>query len=281
MHRILETSTKTKKEETMTNSMKRNTKIVSVIAVAGMMSLGAAPSWAQTSSRSDRQAQQQSSGLLSAEAIKDTKVMDSQNREIGELNNIFIDPKSGKISRADIAFSGDVIGDGKTYSVAWDQLTVKQQGDKITMILDQSVVDRVAQAGRKGDKDRAQVRSESGRQTESSSKLAAPESKQSAMSEQSAASEKDRQAISGPQMSSANIRKVQQKLNKEGFHAGAVDGQWSSQTQSAIRNFQQSKGLKVTGQLDERTLDELGVDADELREKRSETNSGKSSEISQ
>jgi peptidoglycan hydrolase-like protein with peptidoglycan-binding domain len=70
------------------------------------------------------------------------------------------------------------------------------------------------------------------------------------------------------------IRKVQQKLNQEGFHAGQVDGKWSSETQSAIRNFQQSKGMKATGQLDERTLDELGLEADEFRQK-SQSGSGK------
>jgi peptidoglycan hydrolase-like protein with peptidoglycan-binding domain len=49
-----------------------------------------------------------------------------------------------------------------------------------------------------------------------------------------------------------------------------VNGKWSSETQNAISNFQQMKGLKTTGQLDERTLDQLGLEADEFRSKGAE-----------
>lgn len=279
MHRIArDTQINKLMEETMIHKMKRNKKIVSAIAVAGMMSLGAAPALAQGSSESDsqKQQQQQSSGLISAETLKGSKVMDSRNREIGELNNVFIDPQTGKISRVDIAFSGDVVGDGKTYSVAWDQLSVKKQGDKIMATLDQSVVDRVAQANRRGESDRAQAGSSSERQAGPTANLTDTDKNKQSLSERTSATEKTQQAISGSQMSANNIRKVQQKLNQEGFHAGSVDGQWSSETQSAIRNFQQSKGLQATGQLDQRTLDELGLDADEMREK-SEAESGKDS----
>ena len=73
--------------------------------------------------------------------------------------------------------------------------------------------------------------------------------------------------ISASQLNAEQIRKIQQKLNQQGFHAGQVDGKWSSETQAAIRNFQQSKGMKVSGQLDELTLDELGLEADEFRQK--------------
>lgn len=67
-------------------------------------------------------------------------------------------------------------------------------------------------------------------------------------------------------MSPEQIRKVQQQLNKEGFHAGEVDGQWNSQTENAIKNFQGSKGIQATGQLDQQTLNELGLEADEFRQ---------------
>jgi peptidoglycan hydrolase-like protein with peptidoglycan-binding domain len=89
------------------------------------------------------------------------------------------------------------------------------------------------------------------------------------------ASGRDQQPISASQLSAEQIRKLQQKLNQEGFHAGQVDGKWSSETQTAIRNFQNTKGMKATGQLDERTLDELGLDADEFGQKnRSASTSG-------
>jgi hypothetical protein len=69
------------------------------------------------------------------------------------------------------------------------------------------------------------------------------------------------------QMSSEEIRQVQQKLTEMGFHAGEVDGQWGPQTQSAIKNFQQQKGLEPTGQLDKKTMDELGVEKRQAEQK--------------
>ena len=46
---------------------------------------------------------------------------------------------------------------------------------------------------------------------------------------------------------------VQEKLNVQ------ADGKMGPQTQKALKEFQQSKGIKATGQLDQQTLSELGV----------------------
>jgi peptidoglycan hydrolase-like protein with peptidoglycan-binding domain len=134
------------------------------------------------------------------------------------------------------------------------------------------LVERVEQAKQQGERN-TQARQRDERQTERGAYGSQGEKTRAQQGEQrqndrglfERASE-DQQRLPADQMSAEQIRKVQQQLNKEGFHAGSVDGKWSSQTQSAIRNFQESKGLQVTGQLDERTLDELGLDADEFRE---------------
>lgn len=55
------------------------------------------------------------------------------------------------------------------------------------------------------------------------------------------------------------VRSVQQALNERGFNAGQVDGQWGPNTEDALRQFQQSKGLAPTGNLDQRTLDALNI----------------------
>ncbi len=55
------------------------------------------------------------------------------------------------------------------------------------------------------------------------------------------------------------IRAVQQALNSRGYNAGAVDGQWNTATQDAVRRFQQVSGLPVTGDLNAPTLSALGV----------------------
>src|SRR5207244_13470790 len=55
------------------------------------------------------------------------------------------------------------------------------------------------------------------------------------------------------------IIKVQQALKDDGFYSGPVDGTMRQSTREAIRSFQQSNHLNVTGTLDDDTARELGV----------------------
>ncbi len=55
------------------------------------------------------------------------------------------------------------------------------------------------------------------------------------------------------------IREVQERLQAAGFHPGTIDGSMGPQTRNALRWFQNTKGLLATGELDEKTLDALGV----------------------
>ena len=64
------------------------------------------------------------------------------------------------------------------------------------------------------------------------------------------------------------------RVRLQGFDAGPVNGKWGSEAQTAVRNFQQMKGLNVTGQLDKRTLDEMDLDADEFRSNPGSPSSG-------
>ena len=62
------------------------------------------------------------------------------------------------------------------------------------------------------------------------------------------------------QLSQSTLEDVQQQLQQQGFYrTGRVDGRWGPQTHKAVLSFQQSKGLQATGQLDQQTLDALGV----------------------
>jgi sporulation protein YlmC with PRC-barrel domain len=245
---------------------RRNRKsLASVIAVAGILSLGTTPAWAQQNSQKAMQnkpgSQSQdkmADNLINANELEDHKVVDAQNREVGTITNLFIDAQSGKVQRADIEFSSSVFGGDHKYSIAWDKLKVKEQGKDVVVTLDESIVQRVRQAGAKG-----RVTEGDGIYSRVGGGVLGGGDSQ------------NQQQISASQLSSEQIRKIQQELNKKGFHAGQVDGKWSSETQTAIRNFQQTKGLKATGQLDEQTLDELGLEADEFRQKsQSGTSSG-------
>ena len=59
-------------------------------------------------------------------------------------------------------------------------------------------------------------------------------------------------------------RAVQQRLKDRGFYYGDVDGQSGSETSAAIRRYQIRYGLKVNGELNQETLNSLGLSANNL-----------------
>jgi len=75
--------------------------------------------------------------------------------------------------------------------------------------------------------------------------------------------EKSNAAAGGTQQKygPATIRKVQETLNARGYKAGAANGVLGETTRSALRAFQKSENIVVTGNLNPRTLARLGIDA--------------------
>lgn len=61
--------------------------------------------------------------------------------------------------------------------------------------------------------------------------------------------------------SSSVIKEAQQKLSAAGHDAGPADGIMGPRTAQALKDFQQDKGLEASGQLDQRTLAELGLES--------------------
>jgi sporulation protein YlmC with PRC-barrel domain len=148
--------------------------IAPVIALTGVLSLGAAPVWAQQSNKSAQKSesrqQNMNSGLIAAEDLKGHRVVDSQNKEVGKIQNLFIDPNTGKVQRADIDFS---IGNNETYSVTWDKLKVKEQAKEkgkekqIVVTVDDSIVKRMQQAEKRGEQGERQGMSQQQRRASS------------------------------------------------------------------------------------------------------------------
>ncbi|HSF34394.1 MAG TPA: peptidoglycan-binding domain-containing protein [Candidatus Tectomicrobia bacterium] len=58
-------------------------------------------------------------------------------------------------------------------------------------------------------------------------------------------------------MSQEQVREAQKELKDIGYYKGSIDGQMGAQTQQAIREYQKSRGLPETGQLDEPTRELL------------------------
>ena len=60
------------------------------------------------------------------------------------------------------------------------------------------------------------------------------------------------------------IRAAQQQLKYSGLYNGSVDGKMGSETQRALRQFQQQHGLRQSGTLDERTYTTLQGDTGQV-----------------
>lgn len=60
-------------------------------------------------------------------------------------------------------------------------------------------------------------------------------------------------------ISGAGVREVQQALNRLGYEAGQVNGNWDRNTVLAMKNFQGAHGLEPTGNLDISSIAALGL----------------------
>ena len=62
-----------------------------------------------------------------------------------------------------------------------------------------------------------------------------------------------------PELSKNDMKAVEEALQAKGYKVGKVDGVADDDTRAAIRAFQKDKGSAMTGMVDQRTADELGV----------------------
>ena len=55
------------------------------------------------------------------------------------------------------------------------------------------------------------------------------------------------------------VRAAQTALSRYGYDPGPVDGTFTSSTKEAVMQFQQSRGIRTTGELDSQTVSALGI----------------------
>jgi hypothetical protein len=72
------------------------------------------------------------------------------------------------------------------------------------------------------------------------------------------------QQVSPDQLSSDQVRELQQSLQAQGVSPGPIDGIMGPMTEQAIREFQQEQGIAATGQLNEQTLEALDLEVEEF-----------------
>jgi len=56
------------------------------------------------------------------------------------------------------------------------------------------------------------------------------------------------------------VREVQRVLQQKGYYSGPIDGIVGPKTRSGVREFQRDEELPVTGKVDAKTAERLGVD---------------------
>jgi peptidoglycan hydrolase-like protein with peptidoglycan-binding domain len=74
-----------------------------------------------------------------------------------------------------------------------------------------------------------------------------------------------------------DVEKIQQTLRSKGHYRGKVDGVFGLRTAASIRAYQKAENLPITGQIDIRTADRLGVKPEGREETSYETSKGKPS----
>jgi peptidoglycan hydrolase-like protein with peptidoglycan-binding domain len=67
------------------------------------------------------------------------------------------------------------------------------------------------------------------------------------------------QQFGTPELSKNDMRKVEEALRAKGYQVGKIDGVADDDVRKAIRSFQQDNGIPITGMVDQRTADRLGV----------------------
>ena len=61
------------------------------------------------------------------------------------------------------------------------------------------------------------------------------------------------------ELSDNDLEAVEQALEEKGYDAGKVDGRADNMSRAAIRAFQKDEGIPITGMIDEKTADRLGL----------------------
>lgn len=60
------------------------------------------------------------------------------------------------------------------------------------------------------------------------------------------------------------VYEAQKKLKELGYNPGSLDGLWGKKTREAVRQFQKDMKLPVTGRLDQKTTEKLGIEEIDL-----------------
>lgn len=125
---------------------RRNTRI-SVLVLAGVLSIGIESLSAQNLEVTRPDFGTVVPSLVTVQsALAD--IYDNNNRKIGEVQNLFVNPQSGAIEQVGIQFDLDATDRTRIFLVPWNQFTVTRRNNgALALVMDQATVDRVRLPG--------------------------------------------------------------------------------------------------------------------------------------
>ena len=130
--------------------MNNNALIVAVVTALGL-GLGAeamaqqrTPTQHTPSAPPAREAWSNTQGVVESSKIIGTRIKNGEGKDIGEIDRLMIDPRTGRVSHAVIGLGG-VLGVGeRRVVVPWADVAanVRRDGDRMVIVMDQSVLER-------------------------------------------------------------------------------------------------------------------------------------------
>ena len=182
------------------------------------------PSSAQsgaTQSRAEGMQTQPDSGqiMISAESLVNSKVLDRNNKEIGTVKSLMLDPKSGKLVRADITLGGGSLlgrGEEQRVLVPWEQLSVKRQERDFVLVINQEFVETTkAEQTKRTAKDEKQKESASAKGAGATQQTQPPASR----GKQQQSPARSNQQLNA---SADDINKAKEALKEKGLNPGPL-----------------------------------------------------------
>jgi sporulation protein YlmC with PRC-barrel domain len=105
----------------------------------------------RTMSDDNRATWQNTESLHSSKAIIGTRIKNAEGKDMGEIDELLIDPKTGKVSQVVVGLGG-LFGVGEKHVVVpWSDVKVaaEHEGDRAKITMDQSILERAPKYDRK------------------------------------------------------------------------------------------------------------------------------------
>jgi sporulation protein YlmC with PRC-barrel domain len=126
-----------------------------VFAAAALVGLPLSAALAQQPSQEQTQspgtqsggAQSGQAGIqITSDSLVGTDVRDSEGKEIGEVSQLMIDPKEGKVTSVVIKQGGAMGFGGKDVSVPWNALKIQRDQDKVVVTVQREMLEKTEPA---------------------------------------------------------------------------------------------------------------------------------------